>query len=574
MDTETQTKTSPKAFFRLFLPYKWWALGLLLLTFAASGINLYVPQLLAKAIDDFKRGAFNEPEMIQLFGIVLIFGVIIGVLQTFVQTKLSESVGRDLRNKISDKISHFSYRQILNQTPSKLLTNFTSDVEGVKQFISQGMIMLISSIVLIFGAGTLLFLINVKLALISFGILPLIAIAFFLVFKNAGEIFTKAQEVTDALNKVISENVFGSALIRVVNAQSAEIIKFEGTNEKAKEVGTRILKMFAALIPIITTVANLCVLAVIFFGGQDIINNEITLGEFVSFYNYIGILIFPIIVLGFITSELGRALASYGRIEEILNIEIDEDNGTIVKEIKGVIEFKDVSLSINNQAILKDISFKIQPGKKTAILGPTAAGKTQIFYLLANLIKQDSGEILYDGDQASELDRDSFFKQIGLVFQDSIIFNTSVKENIAFRDDITDEALNKAIETAELEAFITSLPNGLESKVSERGTSLSGGQKQRLTLARALAHEPQILLLDDFTARVDNATEKRIFDNIDKNYPNITKILITQKISSIKDADQIILLMEGELLATGTHEELMKSSFEYQQIAGSQETTE
>jgi ATP-binding cassette, subfamily B, bacterial len=574
VDTNQKEKPSLKGFIKLFIPYRFPTIGLLVLTIAINGVNLYMPRLIAQTIDSFSRGTFNQGKMVLLFGSVILVTLVLSLIQTFVQTYLSESVGRDLRNKIADKISNFSYRQIITQTPSKLLTNFTSDVDGIKQFIAQALIMLVSSIILIIGSVILLLSINVKLSLIVFAILPLILVAFFVIFKNVGELFTKAQEVTDKLNKVISENVFGASLIRVLNSQYEEIIKFRGVNEEARTLGTMILKMFAALIPVITTVANLCVLAIVFFGGKAIIANEITIGQFVSFYNYISLLIFPLVVLGFISGELGRALASYQRIESIMEVPEDINEGTVKKELDGTIEFKDVSFSINNQSILKNISFQIKHGKKTALLGPTAAGKTQIFYLLANLTKPDTGEILYDGIRSADFDKDTFFKQIGLVFQDSVIFNTSVKENIAFRDEIAPEALEKAIKTAELEAFIDALPQGLETIISERGSSLSGGQKQRLTLARALAHSPSILLLDDFTARVDNETERRIFENIDKNYPEITKILITQKISSIKDADQIILLMEGELLATGTHDELMKSSFEYKQIAQSQRTTE
>lgn len=544
------------------------------MTVGVNIINLYIPRVISHAIDAFARQSFNNEETILKFIALALIAFAIGVTQTILQTRLSESVGRDLRNKIADKISRFSYRQILDQTPSRLLTNFTSDVNSVRQFIAQGLIMLISSIILILGSAILLFTINVKLTLIILAILPLILIAFFVIFKNAGDIFLKAQEVTDGLNRVISENIFASALIRVLNSQYAEVEKFTASNEKARSVGIIILKLFASLLPIITTVANLCVLAVAYFGGKSVLAGSISIGDFVSFYNYIALLIFPIMILGFIGTELGRAMASYQRIEEVLEIPEEADSGEKKVQLQGHLELKNVTYSINNQSILKDISFRIRPGKKSAILGPTAAGKTQIFYLLANLIKQDTGEILYDGIKSTELEKDTFFKQIGLVFQDSIIFNTTVRENIAFRDDIKPEALQKAIQTAELEAFIEALPNGLDTIISERGTSLSGGQKQRLTLARALAHEPSILLLDDFTARVDNETERRIFENIDKNYPDITKVLITQKISSIKDADQIILLMEGELLATGTHEELMQTSFEYKQIAQSQQTTE
>jgi ATP-binding cassette subfamily B protein len=574
VDTNAKQKKSLSGFFKIFSPYKWIGFLLVMMTLGINIINLFIPKVISKAIDTFARGQFDSNTTIINFGILVILAFLIGVGQTILQTKLSESIGRDLRDKVTDKVSRFTYRQIMEQTPSKLLTNFTSDVNSVRQFIAQGMLMLLSSIILIIGSAILLFTINVKLTFIVLGILPLIVVAFFVIFKNIGDVFTKAQEVTDGLNKVISENIFGSALIRVLNSQYEEAAKFKSQNEKSKDIGLAILKMFAALIPIITTVANLCVLAVAFFGGRSVLGGSMTVGDFVSFYSYIALLIFPIIVLGFIGSEFGRAVASYQRIEEVLEVKEEKEEGIIDRELTGNIDFNNISLSINNQSILKDISFKIKAGKKTALLGPTAAGKTQIFYLLANLIKQDSGEVLYDGINGADLDKDSFFRQIGLVFQDSVIFNTSVRENIAFRDDIKPEALKKAIQTAELEAFIDALPQGLDTIISERGTSLSGGQKQRLTLARALAHEPKILLLDDFTARLDNETERKIFENIDRNYPNITKILITQKISSILDADNVILLMEGELLGTGTHEELMKSSFEYQQIAKSQQTTE
>lgn len=574
MESSEKQKPKTKEFLKLFLPYKWVTGGLLLLTLIVSGINLYVPKIISHSLDTFIKGTYDNQYLILTFGSVIVATLIIGLLQTFLQTLLAERVGRDLRNKIAEKISRLSYRQILSQTPSKLLTNFTSDIDAIKQFVALGFVILFSSIILIIGSAILLFTIDAKLAGIVLSILPLILISFFVVFKNVGDLFGRAQGVTDILNRVISENVFGSSLIRVLNSQYEEVIKFKASNEESKSIGTAILKMFATLIPIITTVSNLCVLAIVFFGGRAVLNSEISVGDFVSFYNYISLLIFPVIVLGFIGQELGSSFASYQRIASVLEIEEEPEEGTIQKDINGVIEFKDVSLNIANQSILRNISFKIKPGSTTAILGPTAAGKTQIFYLLANLIRKNSGEIFYGGINSEELDKDFFFKQVGLVFQDSIIFNTSVKENIAFRDDITPEALNKAIQTAELEAFIDALPNGIDTVISERGTSLSGGQKQRLTLARALAIKPKVLLLDDFTARVDNETERRIFANIDKNYPDITKILITQKISSIKDADQIIVLMEGELLATGTHDELMKSSFEYKQIAESQQTIE
>jgi ATP-binding cassette subfamily B protein len=222
---------------------------------------------------------------------------------------------------------------------------------------------------------------------------------------------------------------------------------------------------------------------------------------------------------------------------------------------------------------LKEVSFQIKPGTRTAIIGPTAAGKTQLLYLLTGLIKPDEGTVEFEGINIDDFKKESFHNQVGFVFQDSVMFNMSLRENIAFNDTVTDESLGKAIQTAELKDFIDTLPNRLNTVVSERGTSLSGGQKQRIMLARALALNPKILLLDDFTARVDPQTEQKILENVHKNYPDLTLVSVTQKISPVKHFDKIILLMEGELIAAGKHETLRATCPEYVQIYESQKST-
>ena len=223
---------------------------------------------------------------------------------------------------------------------------------------------------------------------------------------------------------------------------------------------------------------------------------------------------------------------------------------------------------------MKNISFSIKAGSKTAIIGPTAAGKSQLLYLLTNLISPDSGSIEFDGISTEKYTKEIFHSQIGFVFQDSVIFNMSLRENIAFNDKVTNESLDKAIATAELTDYIESLPQKLDTVVSERGTTLSGGQKQRIMLARALAINPKILLLDDFTSRVDKKTENKILCNLENNYPHLTLISVTQKIAPVRHFEQIILLMEGEVIATGTHKELKESSPEYVQIYSSQRSTQ
>ena len=234
---------------------------------------------------------------------------------------------------------------------------------------------------------------------------------------------------------------------------------------------------------------------------------------------------------------------------------------------------RNVSISYGQKPALKGISFNLKAGSKTAVIGPTAAGKTQLLYILTGLIPPESGEVLFDGHPIEDYQQEAFHQQVGFVFQDSIMFNMSIRENIAFSDTVTDESLALAIATAELKDFIDQLPDQLNTIISERGNSLSGGQKQRVMLARALAVNPRILLLDDFTARVDHQTEQRILNNIEKNYPYITLISVTQKIASVEKYDQVILLMQGEIVASGTHQQLLEQSPEYIQIYNSQQST-
>jgi ATP-binding cassette subfamily B protein len=261
------------------------------------------------------------------------------------------------------------------------------------------------------------------------------------------------------------------------------------------------------------------------------------------------------------------------RISMVLNAPDRKETGTVVADLRGSVNVQDVVVSYSGKAVLKSVTFHAPAGTKTAIIGPAAAGKTQLLYLLTGLVRPESGSVEYDGVGIDQYEKHSLHLQVGFVFQDSILFNLTLRENIAFSKTVRDADLEKAIATAELKEFVDSLPQKLDTVVSERGTSLSGGQKQRIMLARALALNPKVLLLDDFTARVDTQTERKILENVHRNYPAITLISVTQKIASVEDYDQIVLLMEGEVLATGTHKQLMERSPEYVQIYDSQRST-
>jgi ATP-binding cassette subfamily B protein len=365
----------------------------------------------------------------------------------------------------------------------------------------------------------------------------------------------------------------GAALIRVLYSQQPEEEKFKIANLQAKSIGLNIIKLFSSMIPLINFLANMAALVILALGGYYVINGRMTLGNFSAFINYLAIFIFPILLIGFMSNIIAQASAAYQRIFEVLSLPERAEVGTKLADLRGNVAVKKVSMKIDEKFVLKDISFVAEGGSKTAIIGPTAAGKTQLLYLLTGLTFPTGGVIEYDGIKISDYDVDSLHQQIGFVFQDSVIFNLTLRENIAFNATVTKENLNKAIATAELEDFVSALPEKLETVVSERGGNLSGGQKQRVMLARALALNPRVLLLDDFTARVDSITEKKILDNVQRNYPGLTLISVTQKISAVEHYDQIILLMEGELLAKGKHDDLLQTSPEYVQIFNSQRST-
>ena len=567
-------KTPKPSIFGLLKPYTGTVVILIIMALLGSGINMLIPKIIAHGIDSFSANKFDLGSVIFQFLLAASSIFLFTFLQNIIQTYTSERVGRDLRTRLSDKISRQSYVFVLKSNPSKLLTNLTSDIDSVKMFVSMAFVTIISSVFVIVGTSVLLILINWKLALAVISIVPVIGGAFFFVLKKVRVLFRKGREVIDSLNRIINESIIGSALIRVLNSQQPESIKFLETNLVSRNLGLSILRLFATLIPVIMFVSNMAVVTILALGGHFVVGGTMSLGNFAAFNSYLFLLIFPILMIGFMSNIIAQASASYARINEVLEAPPEDKAGTIDSNIKGDIAMKDVSLFYGDKPILKNISLSIKAGSKTAIIGPTAAGKSQLLYLLTNLISPNSGTIEFDSIPIDNYTKELFHSQIGFVFQDSVIFNMSLHENIAFNDKVTKESLEKAIATAELSDFIESLPQKLDTIVSERGTSLSGGQKQRIMLARALAVNPRVLLLDDFTSRVDKKTENKILCNLENNYPGLTLISVTQKIAPVRHFEQIILLMEGEVIATGTHKELKESSPEYIQIYSSQRSTQ
>jgi ATP-binding cassette subfamily B protein len=551
-------------------PYKGLVALLVAVTVLGNGMNLLIPRIVAGAIDRYESGQLILNSTVVEMALIALGVFVFAYLQGAVQTYTSERVAVDLRRDLVAKISLQDNAFVQSVTPARLLTNLTSDVDNVKMFVSQAMSAIISSLFLIVGASILLLSIDWKLALVVLAVLPIIAGSFAFVMRRVRQLFPKAQAAIDRLNKVINESILGSALIRLVNSQHYEYEKFLSANAEARDISLSILKLFVSLVPLIMFSTNLATLAILTMGGRYVILGEMTVGDFTAFNSYLAILIFPVIVIGFMSNVMAQAGASYGRLQGVLKAPDPPASAGVSMALRGEIEVNGVSVSFGEKAALKDVSFRVTAGSRAAVIGPTAAGKTQLLYLLTGLLKPNSGSVKYDGVGIDGHDSKSLYRQIGFVFQDTIVFNLTLRENIAFSRDGREEDLARAIETAELKDFIEGLPQKLDTVVSERGANLSGGQKQRIMLARALALNPRVLLLDDFTARVDAQTERRILENVRRNYPGITVLSVTQKIASVETYDQIVLLMEGEVLAIGKHDHLLETSPEYAQIYESQ----
>jgi ATP-binding cassette, subfamily B, bacterial len=575
-DTPTSSERRPPraaGLGALMVPYRGAIAGLVVLTMAGNALNLLIPRLVANAIDAYGRHTLVlstvTTELLLAAAGIFVFAY----LQSVVQTYASERVARDLRTRLIARIASQDHAYIQQVTPSVLLTHLTSDVDSVKMFVAQVIASLISSAFLIVGASALLIAIDWRLAVAVLSVLPFVGGTFFIVLRRVRTLFKRGQEAIDWLNKVINESILGAALIRLVNSQQVEFDKFVAANTEARDISLSILRLFASLIPVIVFATNLATLVILTLGGRFVINGSLTLGEFTAFNSYLVILIFPVVMIGFMSTMMAQASASYARIAVVLNAPERAATGTVTAELGGDVALRHVDVELGGRRVLKDVSLVAPAGSRTAVIGPTAAGKTQLLYLLTGLIAAAAGTVEYDGRPIAEYDEETLHRQVGFVFQDSVIFNLTIRENIAFSRTVTEADMVKAISTAELHDFISTLPAGLDTVVSERGSSLSGGQKQRVMLARALALNPRVLLLDDFTARVDTTTARKILENVHQNFPGITLLSVTQQIEPVADYDQIILMMEGELLASGTHTELLQTSLEYAQIYDSQRST-
>ena len=522
----------------------------------------------------------NAPRtLINALIFILIFAALRGLfafLQTFWAEKNSQSVAYDLRNDLYAKIQRLSFSYHDKNQTGQLMIRATDDVEKVRLFIGQGLLQLVGAVILLTGTIIILFSTNVSLAWTAMPILP-VALVLFMIFGSASQpLFIKVQQKLSALNTILQENLAGVKVIKAFTREQEQQTKFRTAADATMNQAIAVSRLFTFLFPLVFLIANLGQAAILYFGGKQIILGLLSLGEWQEFSLYLIYLFFPVAQFGFIITQMGQAAASADRIFEILDTKndiTDKPDAIMLPDVTGTVKFENVTFRYfgGGEPVLKNVSFTANPGETIALLGATGSGKTTIINLLPRFYDPSEGKITIDGHDLRDLKLESLRSHIGIVLQETTLFSGTIRENIAFgKPEASQAEIEAAAKAAQAHDFIMSFPEGYNTHVGERGTTLSGGQKQRVAIARALLLNPRILILDDSTSSVDLNTEAQIQKALDSLMRGRTSFVIAQRISTVINADKIIVLDKGEIVAEGRHQDLMEDSPIYAEIYNSQ----
>ena len=522
----------------------------------------------------------QAPRLILTAGIaIVIFAALRGLfafLQTYWAQKNSQSIAYDLRNDLYAKIQNLSFSYHDRNNTGQLMIRATDDVEKVRLFIGQGLLQLVGAVLLLSGTLIILFTSNSRLALVTLWILPVTLILFMIFGVISRPLFSTIQQKLSVLNTTLQESVAGIKVVKAFTQEKNEQVKFDNQADDLMNQQITVARLFTILFPLVFLIANLGQATTLYAGGLQIIRGTLTLGEWQEFSLYLVYLFFPVAQFGFIITQFGQASASAARIFEILDAEIevvDRTGAGTLPPVRGQVKFENVTFRYfsNGEAVLKNVSFEAKPGERVALLGATGSGKTTIINLLPRFYDPRQGRITIDGFDLRDVTLDSLRSQIGIVLQETTLFSGTIRENIAFgKPEASMEEIISAAQAAAAHDFIMSFPQAYDTPVGERGTTLSGGQKQRIAIARALLLGPQILILDDSTSSVDLATEAQIQAALDRLMHGRTSFVIAQRISTVMNADLILVLDKGEIVARGDHAELMEESEIYAEIYSSQ----
>lgn len=575
--------------FRYLKPY--WKSALLapLLMLIEVYMDLLQPKLMASIVNE---GVLQKDLLhIQKTGALMIGFTLIGLLGglgcTLFSSLASQNFGADVRKDLFQKVQSFSFRNLDQFKAGSLVTRLTNDVVQMQNLVQMTLRILVRAPFLAIGSLIMAVTISYRLAAILAVVIPILFLVLYLLIRFAFPLFSKVQSKLDSVNNVLQENLAGIRVVKAFVRSDYESKRFRAANNDYTEIAMKATRIVALNMPVMTLILNASIVAVLWYGGNLTWEGSLPVGDLIAFVNYVTQVLFSLLMVGMMLMFVSRAKASAERINEVMEVqsEIKDDGHTVSRVVRaGEVTFEHVSFTYNGETsnhkdsiaeqkdlVLKDIHFTAEPGQTVAILGATGSGKSTLVNLIPRLYDTTKGTILIDGIDVRQMSLDHLRHQVGMVLQQAILFTGTIRDNIRFgKPDATQEEVEAAAKAAQAHDFIMSMPEGYDTELGQRGVNLSGGQKQRISIARALLVRPSILILDDSTSAVDLGTESRIQTAIKSLMRESTCFVIAQRISSVLDADKILVLDEGRIVAEGTHQELILTSPEYQDIYNSQ----
>lgn len=577
-DLTRKETTELKRYKKYITPYlSAFVIGPLMMLTEVAG-EVMLPKFMSMIINNgvASRNVAYIGKMGTLMVLTVLFMAVGGILGAYFSAKASISFTSDMRNDLFRKVQQFSFENIDGYSTGSLVTRLTNDVQQVQNVLMMGLRMALRAPGMFLGALIMAFMMNRQLAVIILIVIPLLLAAILLILKTAFPRFGEMQRRLDRLNSGIQESLTNVRVVKSFVREDHEIEKFSKLNDDLKESSLRALRIVIATMPVMMFAMNVTTLAVVWYGGNIIIAGKMPVGDLTAFTTYIVQILMSLMMLSMVFLQSSRASASLKRINEIFDTEIglndDHAKNKDKKVTEGRVEFKNVSFGYSGEngrkdLVLEGISFTAEPGQTIGIIGSTGSGKTSLVQLIPRLYDVTGGEVLVDGVNVKEYSLKHLREGVGMVLQKNILFSGTIEENLRWgNEDAPMEDVIRFSESAQADPFVKTFKNGYDTEMGQGGVNVSGGQKQRLCIARALLKRPKILILDDSTSAVDTATEAKIRESLYHDLKDTTKIIIAQRISSVQEADQILVLEDGKIIGHGTHEELLKTCEAYSEI--------
>jgi ATP-binding cassette, subfamily B, multidrug efflux pump len=543
--------------------------GLLLVT----ALNLVTPKLIEWAIDD---GISNGDLGVVSYYIAVLLGLtvlrsIFFFVQNYWSEVASQGVASDVRNRLYRHLQHLSFSYHDKAQTGQLMTRAMSDVEMLRFFTGRGLLNIVNILVLLVGTSIVLFLTNATLALASLAMAPFLALTAYRFSRTIRPLQNQVQQKFGDVTTVVQENLAGMRVVKAFAREPFEIERFERVNKELFDANVTAFRTRASSIPLMDTLGNLSTVVVLWFGGTLVIAADLTIGQLVAFNVYLAMLVMPIRRLGFLINMLSRAAVSADRVFEVLDTRsavVEKPGAAVLPPLLGEVRFENVSFGYRRgKLVLTDVNLVAKPGQAVAVMGSTGSGKSTLVNLIPRFYDVSAGRITVDGHDVRDVTLASLRRQIGIVLQETTLFSGTIRDNICFgAPDASDADVERIAKAARAHDFITAFPDGYQTRVGERGVTLSGGQKQRIAIARALLMDPRILVLDDATSSVDFETEFLIQQAMAELMRGRTSFVIAQRISTVRNADIVVVLDEGKVVGIGKHEDLLESCPAYSEI--------